>query len=281
MGQISSPESVVCSTGSARGSFLKNAAAVERGWLVKKVVLCASPIEQPLLSVFEHQYLTFEVVRHSDKRFFSVEKVRAPRPEDTVLLHDGPTFASVFLRYGAGRRRVPQIREAQTFRPSKPIVDLLRYVNAHMLTPYQLVHDDCCSFAEELYDLACVSCGERVPLTGIAGIAVRPVSLRHKEDERGGDGNDLCERYNIGENSPPTEEEECRRMSDEGAVCRDALTLEEWVQTRCSSRPDRQNVYGSCVDIAYSNANPYLSDRLSDADWNVVEDVVLSDVRST
>jgi hypothetical protein len=175
---------------------LKNAAAVERGWLVKKVVLCASPIEVLLLSVFEHQYLTIEVVRDSDKRFFSVEKVRAPRPEDTVLLHDGPTFASVFLRYGAGRRRVPQIREAQTFRPSKPLVDLLRYVHVHMLTPYQLVQNDCCSFAEELYDLACLSCGERVPLTGIA---VRPVYV--------------CEEC---ENSQPTEKDECPRMLDEG-----------------------------------------------------------------
>jgi hypothetical protein len=240
---------------------LKKAKAVERGWLVKQVVLCASPIAQPILSVFDHEFLTFVAVRDRDKRFFSLEKVNARRPEDTVLLHDGPTFACVYLRYGARQRQVPQIREAQTFHPSKPLVDLLRYVEVHMLRPYQLIHDDCCSFAEELYDLACLACGERV-------------SLRHKETdeagERDSDGNDHCERYSIGENSPSGEEDECQRKADEGAVCRDAQTLEEWVQSRCSSRSDRQNIDGSCIEIASSISSLDLSDRSSEADWNVV-----------
>jgi hypothetical protein len=48
------------------------------------------------------------------------------------------------------------------------------------------------------------------------------------------------------------------------------LTLEEFIESRCSSRPDRQNIDRSCVDIACSTVNLGSFDRSSDADWNVI-----------
>jgi hypothetical protein len=147
-------------------TFKQQAAAVDKAWLVRKVFLCASPLEQPLLAVFDHDYLAFETVSGSEKRFYTVEKVKATRPEETVLLNDGPTFDSVYRRYGGGIRRTPTVRNVHAFRPTTPLANLLQHIQRHMLRPYKLLQDDCGTFAQELFDLASLSCGQRVSLNG-------------------------------------------------------------------------------------------------------------------
>ena len=274
MGLVSSqPQSAFCSSGAHRGSFLSKAADVDRAWLVKRVVLCASPIEQPMFSVFEHDYLAFETVRDSEKRFYSLEKVKAPRPEDTVLLHDGPTFDSVYLRHGAAERKVPKIRQTQAFRPSTPLVDLLRYVKFHMLRPYQLLHDDCGTFAQELYDLTCLSCGEKLPASGIAVRQVRsPLHESVRDDASSEDDvSDRCERFSIG---TACADDDDLGLASAGAMCGEASqTLEEWIQSDCSSRTTASgpgNADESYIDIPSSVNNCDAAERSSDTDWDLV-----------
>jgi hypothetical protein len=288
MGLASSqPESCLYSSGAHGGSFLKKAADVDRAWLVKTVVLCASPIEQPMFSLFEHDYLAFETVRGSEKRFYSLEKVKAPRPEDTVLLHNGPTFDSVYLRHGARERNVPKILQAQAFRPSTPLVDLLRYVKFHMLRPYQLLHDDCGAFAQELYDLTCLSCGEKVyysekvPASGIAVCQVRSPLHESARDAASGDDDDLsdrCERFSIGTACADDDDPGfasagamCGELPQAGYPAQPPQTLEEWIQSDCSSRTMAPgSADGFDLDIPSSVSSCDAAERLSDTDWNLV-----------
>jgi hypothetical protein len=235
------------------------------------VVLCASPIEQPMFSVFEHDYLAFETVRDSEKRFYSLEKVKAPRTEDTVLLHDGPTFDSVYLRHGSGERKVPKIRQAQAFRPSKPLVDLLRYVKVHMLRPYQLLHDDCGTFAQELYDLTCLSCGERIPASGIAVRQVHsPFEDSTRDDASSGDISDRCERFSIGTAGPDDDD---FGSASAGAVGGEvAQTLEEWIQSDCTPlNTARGSVAASDISNSLADNSSDAAEKSSDADWNLVQ----------
>ena len=52
--------------------------------MLSEVFLCASPLDQPLLGFLDHDFLAFETVCGSEKRFYAIEKIRAARPEDTV-----------------------------------------------------------------------------------------------------------------------------------------------------------------------------------------------------
>jgi hypothetical protein len=215
--------------------------------------------------------LAFETVRDSEKRFYSLEKVKATRPEDTILLHDGPTFDSVYLRHGAAERKVPKIRQTQAFRPSKPLVDLLRYVKVHMLRPYQLLHDDCGTFAQELYDLTCLSCGERMPASGIAVRQVHaPFEDSAGDDASSGDVSDRCERFSIGTAGADDDD---FGIASGGAVGGEVpQTLEEWIRSDCTSDTTaRGNADQSYFDIPPLASNSDVAERSSDTDWNLVQ----------